>query len=179
MFVVCAANRYDDDVSSTSSDDYEQPMSDDDRVTSSVTSRPPADDNDDDEEIYEDIEPTDPPTTTTTTTRPPASAPVAAAADDDDDDDDLIYEICDPVLPPDNNDNYNGSSEDYANLYYGRWDCVAPASGDELSFRRAEVLHVVSRHLDEFGWWVASSTTSGRVGLVPKQYLTPAYQLIN
>jgi len=102
---------------------------------------------------------------------------VPAPAPNDDDDDDLIYEVCDPPSrdpdPP-----VTSSSQDYANMYYARWDSsTGGTAGDELAFHQGDVLVIVSRQFDEFGWWVAS--LNGSVGLVPKQYLTPAYQLVN
>jgi len=61
-------------------------------------------------------------------------------------------------------------------MYYGRCDCSADGQ-DELAFRRGDVVLVLSRQFDEFGWWVGA--LEGRVGLVPRDYLSAAYQLIS
>ena len=61
-------------------------------------------------------------------------------------------------------------------MYYGRWDSAAN-DGRELAFRRGDLVTVVSRQFDEFGWWVGS--LDGNVGLVPRDYLTPAYELVS
>ena len=171
-----------DDVSSASSD-YEEPNdASADDVTSAVTSRvDDADDDDDEYEIYDDIEPTDP-----MVQRPSAATTTTTTTAAEDDEDDLIYEVCDPVvavvpsrdpvLAVTSPSRDPVTSPDYANMFYGRWDCSA-SGGDELAFRRGDLLHIVSRQFDEFGWWVGA--LNGRVGLVPKQYVTPAYQLVN
>jgi len=71
-----------------------------------------------------------------------------------------------------------GGGGNYANMYYGLWDNT-DTGGDEreLVFRRGDVLTIISRQMDRFGWWVGS--LNGRVGLVPQDYLTPAYQLVD
>ena len=148
---------------------------------------------------------TRPTTKTTTTTTATAAAAAVVVNDDDSFEDDLIYEVCDPVVTPSRDPAVTSSrdpvvtlsrdlgitpprdsgvtpprdpmtSRDYANMYYGRWDCPTSRE-DELSFRRGDVLLIVSRQFDEFGWWVGA--LNGSVGLVPKQYVTPAYELVD
>ena len=95
------------------------------------------------------------------------------------DDDDLIYESCDDVVTPSRDPVTSQpdtvADEDCANMYYGRWDHVAD-NDKELSFKRGDMLVVVSRQYDDFGWWVGR--LNGIVGLVPRDYLTPAYELV-
>lgn len=62
--------------------------------------------------------------------------------------------------------------DDYGNMYYGMWDCAA-SKEFELSFNSGEILHVISSKYEDRGWWTA--VLNGKVGLVPKNYLTPAY----
>lgn len=63
----------------------------------------------------------------------------------------------------------------YDKMYYGKWDCSGGAK-DELSFNRGDIMTVMSQEFDNFGWWVAE--LRGTVGLVPRDYLTPAYELV-
>ena len=133
---------------------------------------------DDNDEVYDDvnIEPApviQRPTTTDTTTMA-----TTAAADVEAFEDELIYECCDDVVTtsrdPVTSQTNMAAGDDYANMYYGRWDNAA-CDDKELSFRRGDVLHIVSRQYDAFGWWVGA--LNGSVGLVPRDYLSPAYQL--
>lgn len=63
----------------------------------------------------------------------------------------------------------------YDKMYYGKWDCSGGAE-DELSFNRGDIMIIMSQEFDNFGWWVAE--LKGTVGLVPRDYLTPAYELV-
>jgi len=152
----------DDDASSTSSD-YEDP---DERPSRKSHQRAPpstaADDDGDDYDLYDDV------------TNGPPCPPTTNPTVHDPDEDDLIYERCDEIVAP--APSGVAPADDYCNMYYGRWNNVA---GDdrELSFRQGDLLTVVSRQYDEFGWWVAS--LDGTVGLVPSEYLTPAYQRVD
>ncbi|KAL1472779.1 hypothetical protein MTO96_039113 [Rhipicephalus appendiculatus] len=67
-------------------------------------------------------------------------------------------------------------TSDYESWYQAIWDCHAEQP-DELSFKRGDLLKVVSKDLyDEHSWWVAKSRGSnGSVGFVPKTYLMAAY----
>ncbi|XP_071479708.1 src kinase-associated phosphoprotein 2-like [Diadema antillarum] len=64
--------------------------------------------------------------------------------------------------------------EDYENIYLGMWDCNAD-DDDELSFKRGDLVHILSREYDSFNWWVGEKNS--KVGLVPKDYLMQAYLL--
>ena len=171
-----------DNISSASSSDYEKP--DDASVAGDDVTSPRAaaadDDGDDDEyEVCDEIpEPPPPnrrPAPTTTTTTPAAAVRNNAEPDDDD----LIYESCDDVVTPSRDPVTSQpdtvADEDCANMYYGRWDHVAD-NDKELSFKHGDMLVIVSRQYDDFGWWVGR--LNGIVGLVPRDYLTPAYELV-
>jgi len=151
-----------DDVSSTSSD-YENP---EDTATPKSKRAASNDDDGSDYELYDDAS-----GGTGPVTQPAASRPAAPAAAPAIDEDDLIYECCDEM-----SSGTAGPVDDYGNMYYGRWDNAA-ADDRELSFRRGDLVKVVSRKFDQFGWWVGS--LNGSVGLVPRDYLTPAYQLVD
>ena len=159
VVVVKSVGRSGRDEVSSSSSDYEDP--DEPEQSQGVADD---DDDDDDGDDYENVTDRTSPTDFTTDA-------AAAADDDDDDEDDLIYECCDELTAPSAE-----RPDDYANLFYCRWDNLA-SDDCELSFRRGDLVKVVSRQYDEFGWWVGSLNDS--VGLVPRDYLTPAYQLVN
>lgn len=66
-----------------------------------------------------------------------------------------------------------GSKEDW---YVALWDCVGSRS-DELSFRRGDLLKIVGKEYDADAWWIGS-TRRGKVGFVPKAYLTEAFEKV-
>ncbi|KAL0984232.1 hypothetical protein UPYG_G00138850 [Umbra pygmaea] len=68
----------------------------------------------------------------------------------------------------------SGSSADYANYYQGLWDCEADEA-DELPFQRGDLIYVVSKEYNIHGWWVGE--LNGTIGIVPKDFLQPAYIL--
>lgn len=70
-----------------------------------------------------------------------------------------------PQIPPD---------QDYENMFLGKWNCKADRS-NELGFNKGDKLYIISREFDDKSWWVAE--LHGKFGLVPKNYLTPAYEL--
>lgn len=70
-----------------------------------------------------------------------------------------------PQIPPD---------QDYENMFLGKWNCKADRS-NELGFNKGDKLYIISREFDDKSWWVAE--LNGKFGLVPKNYLTPAYEL--
>ncbi|XP_020848873.1 src kinase-associated phosphoprotein 2 isoform X4 [Phascolarctos cinereus] len=65
-------------------------------------------------------------------------------------------------------------STDYANFYQGLWDCTG-AVPDELSFKRGDVIYILSKDYNRFGWWVGEM--KGTVGLVPKAYIMEMYDI--
>jgi src kinase associated phosphoprotein 1 len=70
-----------------------------------------------------------------------------------------------PQIPPE---------QDYENMYLGKWDCSADRN-NELNFKRGDILYIISREFDNKSWWVAE--LNGKFGLVPKNFLIPAYEL--
>lgn len=144
------------------------------------------------EETYDDIERAETPTLRSG----PASAaqpatPAAsvqedrrdrtvAAAEEDEEEEEDIYE----VLPDDDfSDHSEGGCErsqktdpssDYANYYQGLWDCEAEGP-DELAFHRGDVIYILSKEYNIHGWWVGE--LDGAIGIVPKEFLHPAYIL--
>jgi len=81
-----------------------------------------------------------------------------------------------PHVPPPHVANEEPTSTDYENLFYGKWSCQAEAD-NELAFKYGDIVLVLSREYDHFGWWVGK--LNGKVGLVPREYLTPAYELVS
>jgi src kinase associated phosphoprotein 1 len=67
-------------------------------------------------------------------------------------------------------------TDDCENMFYGKWQCK-PDGDNELEFKHGDIIHVLSREYDHFGWWVGK--LNGKVGLVPREYLTPAYELVS
>nr|XP_005297034.1 src kinase-associated phosphoprotein 2 isoform X2 [Chrysemys picta bellii] len=62
----------------------------------------------------------------------------------------------------------------YANFYQGLWDCTGDVS-DELSFKRGDVIYILSKDYDRFGWWVGEM--KGTIGLVPRAYIIEMYDI--
>uniref|UniRef100_A0ABM5GS01 Src kinase-associated phosphoprotein 1 n=1 Tax=Pogona vitticeps TaxID=103695 RepID=A0ABM5GS01_9SAUR len=62
----------------------------------------------------------------------------------------------------------------YANYYQGLWDCTG-SHPDELSFQRGDLIYIVSKEYNMYGWWVGLLNRT--VGIVPKEYLVPAYDV--
>ncbi|XP_068439746.1 src kinase-associated phosphoprotein 1 isoform X2 [Clinocottus analis] len=133
------------------------------------------------EETYDDIE---------GSTGPASSRPAAAArafqsgrlgetgALDEEGED--IYEVLpeedfpDPTDESGEKNNRPASSSDYANFYQGLWDCQADEP-DELAFLRGDLIYIISKEYNIHGWWVGE--LHGAVGIVPKDFLHPAYIL--
>lgn len=65
-------------------------------------------------------------------------------------------------------------STDYVNFYQGLWDCVGDQA-DELSFKRGDVIYILSKEYQTFGWWIGE--LKGNVGIVPKAYLMEMYDI--
>ncbi|XP_053465522.1 src kinase-associated phosphoprotein 2 isoform X2 [Nycticebus coucang] len=65
-------------------------------------------------------------------------------------------------------------STDYANFYQGLWDCTGTVS-DELSFKRGDVIYILSKEYNRYGWWVGEM--KGAIGLVPKAYIMEMYDI--
>lgn len=65
--------------------------------------------------------------------------------------------------------------EDFENRYFSKWDCTG-SKDSELSFKRGDVIYIVSKEFDAKSWWVGE--LNGKLGLVPKTFLTPAFELV-
>ncbi|NWU40323.1 SKAP2 protein, partial [Hylia prasina] len=63
---------------------------------------------------------------------------------------------------------------DYANFYLALWDCTGDED-DELTFKRGDVIYIISKEYNRFGWWVGEM--EGTIGLVPKAYLMEMYDI--
>ena len=60
-------------------------------------------------------------------------------------------------------------------FFYGMYTCKA-ATEKELEFKHGDMIEIIERRYDADGWWVGH--LKGKVGLVPKSYLSPAYRKI-
>ena len=148
---------------------YDDIAADADETTNKPLKEEPAQDNDL-EEIYDDIEnsyPTSIPSLQPIKqAKPPPAMPSSKISNKS------------TTLPIPQSKSGIVSSKDglpYDKMYYGKWDCSGDAK-DELSFEHGEIMTVLSQEFDNFGWWVAE--LRGTIGLVPRDYLTPAYELI-
>uniref|UniRef100_A0A8D0F722 Src kinase associated phosphoprotein 1 n=1 Tax=Strix occidentalis caurina TaxID=311401 RepID=A0A8D0F722_STROC len=113
-------------------------------------------DEEDDEELYNDVDSSDSVNTTSHNTTLNQDEPNVEREEDD------IYE----VLP--------GPRRDYTNYYQGMWDCSSEHP-DELSFHRGDLIYILSKEYNGYGWWVGE--LNNVVGIVPKDYLVAAYDL--
>ncbi|NXI35994.1 SKAP2 protein, partial [Galbula dea] len=68
----------------------------------------------------------------------------------------------------------DSKNTDYANFYQGLWDCTGDFP-DELTFKRGDVIYILSKEYDGFGWWVGEM--KGTIGLVPKAYIMEMYDI--
>ncbi|XP_008276001.1 src kinase-associated phosphoprotein 1 [Stegastes partitus] len=132
------------------------------------------------EETYDDIE---------GVAKPPPPRPAQASQSrgggqeteevEEEDDEDIYEELpeedfLDPTDESGDNNNKPASSTDYANYYQGLWDCQADEP-DELDFQRGDLIYIISKEYNIHGWWVGE--LNGTVGIVPKDFLHPAYIL--
>ncbi|OPJ81961.1 src kinase-associated phosphoprotein 2 isoform B [Patagioenas fasciata monilis] len=46
----------------------------------------------------------------------------------------------------------DSKNTDYANFYQGLWDCTGDVP-DELTFKRGDVIYILSKEYNRFGWW--------------------------
>ncbi|XP_030367338.1 src kinase-associated phosphoprotein 2 isoform X1 [Strigops habroptila] len=68
----------------------------------------------------------------------------------------------------------DNKNTDYANFYQGLWDCTGDVP-DELTFKRGDVIYILSKEYNRFGWWVGEM--KGTIGLVPKAYIMEMYDI--
>ena len=81
------------------------------------------------------------------------------------------------------NDQEEGYSSDldlsnplYTCAFICKWDFKSQRP-QQVSAVRGEVLDLLNKDYDEYGWWTVQSS-KGKVGLVPKKWLVPAYEKI-
>ncbi|NXJ94486.1 SKAP2 protein, partial [Corythaixoides concolor] len=68
----------------------------------------------------------------------------------------------------------DNENTDYANFYQCLWDCTGDEP-DELTFKRGDVIYILSKEYNRFGWWVGEM--KGTIGLVPKAYIMEMYDI--
>uniref|UniRef100_A0A8C6TPH2 Src kinase-associated phosphoprotein 1 n=1 Tax=Neogobius melanostomus TaxID=47308 RepID=A0A8C6TPH2_9GOBI len=86
----------------------------------------------------------------------------------------IYEELPDDNLPDVSDDGSPAWSTDYANYCQALWDCAGDEP-DELTFQRGDVIYIISKEYNIHGWWVGE--LNGSVGIVPKDFLHPAYIL--
>ncbi|KAM8967090.1 src kinase-associated phosphoprotein 2 [Pelodytes ibericus] len=80
-----------------------------------------------------------------------------------------------PSQAPSSNDTASGKEDtDYVNFYRGLWDCTGDQP-DELSFKHGDVIYILSKEYNTYGWWVGEM--KGAIGLVPKAYIMEMYDI--
>ncbi|XP_054527210.1 src kinase-associated phosphoprotein 1 isoform X1 [Pan troglodytes] len=127
------------------------------------------------EETYDDIDGFDSPSCGSQC-RPtilPGSVGIKEPTEEKEEED--IYE----VLPDEEHDLEEDESGtrrkgDYASYYQGLWDCHGDQP-DELSFQRGDLIRILSKEYNMYGWWVGE--LNSLVGIVPKEYLTTAFEV--
>lgn len=126
-------------------------------------------DEEEEEEPYDDIEGVMGPVPS----QPGAPTHNVRGWQEDDGEDEEIYEELPDEDFPDTRDNSSPAwATDYANFFQALWDCAADEP-DELTFRRGDLIYIISKEYNIHGWWVGE--LNGSVGIVPKDFLQPAY----
>lgn len=120
-----------------------------------------------DEESYDDVDNSN----SSPMIRPPPLRRANSPIDDDDD----IYEVVPGEEEEDEDSSKAGESViNYADYYQGLWNCKSDKS-DELSFQRGDIIRILSKEYNAYGWWVGE--LDGIIGIVPKEYLQAAFDL--
>ncbi|XP_075702730.1 src kinase-associated phosphoprotein 1 isoform X2 [Rhinoderma darwinii] len=122
----------------------------------------------DDEESYDDVDSLN---SSHMINLPPLNRAYSPTEDDD------IYE----VVPGEEEETEDSSTLkagesviNYADYYQGLWNCKSDKS-DELSFQRGDIIHILSKEYNAYGWWVGE--LDGIIGIIPKEYLQAAFDL--
>nr|XP_036854969.1 src kinase-associated phosphoprotein 1 isoform X1 [Manis javanica] len=135
----------------------------------------PCEEEEEEEEMYDDIDGFDAPHSGSQCrpiTLPGNLGPKEPTEEKDED----IYE----VLPDEEHDleeEESGTPQkvvDYASYYQGLWDCHGDQP-DELSFQRGDLIRILSKEYNVYGWWVGE--LNSLIGIVPKEYLTSAFEV--
>ncbi|XP_053426437.1 src kinase-associated phosphoprotein 1 isoform X2 [Nycticebus coucang] len=61
-----------------------------------------------------------------------------------------------------------------ASYYQGLWDCHGDHP-DELSFQRGDLIRILSKEYNMYGWWVGE--LNSLIGIVPKEYLISVFDV--
>uniref|UniRef100_A0A8C5QDG3 Src kinase-associated phosphoprotein 1 n=1 Tax=Leptobrachium leishanense TaxID=445787 RepID=A0A8C5QDG3_9ANUR len=128
---------------------------------------------DDDDESYDDVDSLS------------SSAALAAPLDrtDSPQDDDDIYEVVpddEEFAHPEDPKRASDHTQSgfcvikYEDYYQGLWNCTSD-NWDELSFQRGDLIRILSKEYNAYGWWVGE--LDGEIGIVPKDYLSTAFDL--
>uniref|UniRef100_A0A8C8BGX3 Src kinase-associated phosphoprotein 1 n=1 Tax=Otus sunia TaxID=257818 RepID=A0A8C8BGX3_9STRI len=125
-------------------------------------------DEEDDEELYNDVDSSDSVNTTSHNTTLNQDEPNVEREEDD------IYEVLPGEQPKPECGGSGRPRCDYTNYYQGMWDCSSEHP-DELSFHRGDLIYILSKEYNVYGWWVGE--LNNVVGIVPKDYLVAAYDL--
>lgn len=92
--------------------------------------------------------------------------------EDEEEEEDIYEEFPDEDFPSQTDNGSPAWSTDYANYFQALWDCMADEP-DELTFQRGDLIYIISKEYNIHGWWVGE--LNGSVGIVPKEFLHPAY----
>ncbi|XP_072313053.1 src kinase-associated phosphoprotein 1 [Eucyclogobius newberryi] len=104
----------------------------------------------------------------------PGALPHGTPRGQEDDEGEDIYQVMPDEYPDPPDNESQDRSTDYPNYFQGLWDCEADEP-DELSFQRGDLIYILSKEYNIHGWWVGE--LNGTVGIVPKEFLHPAYIL--
>lgn len=74
-----------------------------------------------------------------------------------------------------NNKKIDIQTDEYENIYCGQWDYKAD-DNSELTFKKGDLIRILSKEFDTRSWWIG--LLNGQVGLVPKTFLTQAYEIV-
>ncbi|KAM6163605.1 src kinase-associated phosphoprotein 1 [Rhynchocyon petersi] len=128
------------------------------------------------EEMYDDIDGIDTPNpgSQSRSILLPGNMGIKAPAEEKGEED--IYEVLpDEELNLDEDESgIRGKGVDYASYYQGLWDCHGDQP-DELSFQRGDLIRILSKEYNMYGWWVGE--LNSLIGIVPKEYLTSAFEV--
>ncbi|XP_005862066.1 PREDICTED: src kinase-associated phosphoprotein 1 [Myotis brandtii] len=106
----------------------------------------------------------------------PGSLGLKQPSEEKEEEEEDIYEVL-PDEELDLEEDESGAGQkrvDYASYYQGLWDCHGDQP-DELSFQRGDLIRILSKEHNMYGWWVGE--LNSLIGIVPKEYLTTAFEV--
>ncbi|XP_066222499.1 src kinase-associated phosphoprotein 1 isoform X2 [Saccopteryx leptura] len=105
----------------------------------------------------------------------PGSMGLKQASEEKEEEEDIYEVLPDEEHGLDEGESGTGQKEvDYTSYYQGLWDCHGDQP-DELSFQRGDLIRILSKEYSMYGWWVGE--LNSLIGIVPKEYLTTAFEL--